>query len=317
MTLEYVIWEIGRAVIRYLRYDWWILALGIGTAVVLQVYLGDRLVQGMRKKSATSIIGAVGVGAFTPFCACGTMAVLLSMFVSSLPWGTVMAFLLTSPLTSPTQVIFQAGFLGSRLAAAGMISALALGLAGGVLASYLERNTSFFKDQYRLAPPGCGCSASRETACCGVSVQQTAWYRRWKLDQVARQTYELGVKRVLLYFMLFIALGRLVELFIPSEAILLLFSPDRFYSVPLAAVIGLPLYVSGSAGLPLLESFLEAGAGEGSVLAFLIAGQGTSVAVMVGIATILRKKAIAFYVGLVLAGGIIFGLLYQFLAAFF
>ncbi len=312
MSLSDVVVEVVGAVIRYLRYDWWILALGISSAVIIKVYLSDRLVRRMQKRSGTSIIGAVGVGAFTPLCACGTMAVVMSMFVSSLPWGMVMAFLLTSPLTSPTQFIMQAGFLGPRLAAAGMISALVLGLTGGFWAAYLEKNTSFFKNQYRLPALDCDCSPAPEVACCGSApVQKPVWYRRWKLDQVVHQIYELGVKRVLLYFMLFIALGRLVEMFIPSEVILLLFSPNEFYSVPLAALVGLPLYVSGAAGLPLLESFLQAGAGESSVLAFLIAGQGTSVGVMVGVSIFMKKKAIAFYVAFVLMGGITSGLIYQ------
>lgn len=311
MGLLEILNEIILAVIRYLRLDWWILTLGIVTAVVIRVYFGDKLVRRMQKRSGASIAGAVGIGAFTPFCACGTMAVLLAMFVSALPWGTVMAFLLTSPLTSPTQIIFQAGFLGPRLAAAGLVSAIVLGIGGGLLASYLEKRTGIFKDQYRLATPACGCSAARETACCSVAPSPPVWYRRWRLDEVVRQIYELGIKRVLIFFMLFIAIGRLVELFIPTEAILMLFSPEKFYAVPLAALIGLPLYVSGAAGLPLLETFLDAGAGEGAVLAFLIAGQGTSVSVMVGMATVIKRRAIGFYVGIVLAGGVVLGTLYQ------
>ena len=345
MTILTVVSEIVQAVIRYFKYDWWILALGITTAVVIKVYFTDRMSKIANHKSNSSIIGAVGVGAFTPLCACGTMAVLLSMFVSSLPWGTVMAFLLTSPLTSPTQFIFQAGILGSRFAVAGLISAVALGLFAGLLAQYLDKNTSFFKGQYRLTPAletigsqtnpvsccdaapfqaGVSCCSSQESrpSACATGQAETAcstdfqpgyqsWIRRWKLDQVLVQIYELGVKRVLLYFALFIALGRLVELFIPTEAILMMFSPDKFYSVPLAALVGLPLYVSGAAGLPLLDTFLKAGAGDGAVLAFLIAGQGTSVGVMIGIATFIGKRAIAFYVAMVLTGAVVAGLIYQ------
>jgi uncharacterized membrane protein YraQ (UPF0718 family) len=95
----------------------------------------------------------------------------------------------------------------------------------------------------------------------------------------------------------------------------MLFSPDKSYSIPLAALVGLPLYVSGAAGLPLLDTFLKAGAGEGAVLAFLIAGQGTSVGVMIGIATFIKKKAIAFYVAIVLVGAILSGLSYQLLTS--
>lgn len=326
MTISTILLEVLQSIIRYFRYDWWILALGIGTAVGMKVYAEERMSRIAQHRSSSSIVASVGVGAFTPLCACGTMAVLLSMFATALPWGTVMAFLLTSPLTSPTQFIFQAGFLGTRLAVAGLVSALALGLSGGLVAMNLEKKTEFFTGQYRLTSkpstcsnkkPECCLEAPKAPTCCSktnrqkVSEVRTDWFKRIKLDQVILQTYELGVKRVLLYFAIFIALGRLVEMFVPAQSILMLFSPDKFYSIPLAALIGLPLYVSGAAGLPLLESFLQAGAGEGAILAFLIAGQGTSVGVMIGIATFIKKKAIAFYITAVLIGAIISGAAYQ------
>lgn len=318
MSLLDVLVQVVQAVIRYLRYDWWILAVGIGTAVILKVYLGEKLEAALKRKAGITVIGAVGAGAFTPLCACGTMAVLLSMFISSLPWGTVMAFLITSPLTSPTQFIFQAGFLGYPLAIAGLASAIILGLGAGVIATILDRKTGFFRGQYRLAPRNCSaCAAAPEVACCGArpAVKRNL-FKRLKLDQVIKQVYELGVKRVLVYFILFIALGRMVEMFVPAETILLFFSPDKFYSIPLAAIIGLPLYVSGAAGLPLLESFLAAGASEAAVLAFLIAGQGCSIGVMVGIATFMKKRAIAFYSAFVLVGSMVAGLVYQVIIAF-
>jgi len=114
MSLLDVLVQVVQEVIRYLRYDWWILTIGIGTVVILKVYLGEKLKAVLKRKAGVTVIGAVGAGAFTPLCACGTMAVLLSMFVSSLPWGTVMAFLITSPLTSPTKLFPQLSWAWGR-----------------------------------------------------------------------------------------------------------------------------------------------------------------------------------------------------------
>jgi uncharacterized membrane protein YraQ (UPF0718 family) len=84
MTVLSIVSEVIHAVIRYFRFDWWILALGIATAVVLKVYLSDKMSNIAKYKSSSSIFGAVGVGAFTPLCACGTMAVLLSIHPGNL-----------------------------------------------------------------------------------------------------------------------------------------------------------------------------------------------------------------------------------------
>jgi uncharacterized membrane protein YraQ (UPF0718 family) len=111
--------------------------------------------------------------------------------------------------------------------------------------------------------------------------------------------------------MLFVAVGQIIEMVVPKEWILQLFSPDKFYSVPLASLIGLPIYVSGSASLPLLETIINAGAGKGAVLSFLIAGQGTSVAVIVGISSFLKKKVIIYYILVMLVGSVASGYVFQ------
>ena len=209
--------RIIKAELGYLKADWWILLLGIMIAVVVKVYVdSERLRDWMNKKSGKSIFGTIGFGAFTPLCACGTMAVILSMFVSSLPWGPVMAFLVSSPLTSPSQFFLQSGILGIEFSIAILICSLAMGLGAGFLASYLEKNTAFFSKQYRLLNEVNSCcegkererEAVKENSCCNIdNVQKENWFRRWKIDQVFREFYELGIKKVLFYFMIFIALG--------------------------------------------------------------------------------------------------------------
>ncbi|MFW6036134.1 MAG: permease [Halothermotrichaceae bacterium] len=89
----YVLERILKAEIAYLQADWWILSLAIITAAGIKVYVGQEKIKvWMEGKSYLSITGSVGFGAFTPLCSCGTMAVIISMFVTSLPWGPVMGF---------------------------------------------------------------------------------------------------------------------------------------------------------------------------------------------------------------------------------
>lgn len=323
MLIE-IIKGIVLAEIAYLKADWWVLLFGIGTAVLIKVYLGtDKLRGWIEDNERLSILGSIGFGAFTPLCACGTMAVILSMFASYMPWGPIMALLVSSPLTSPSQFFFQSRFLGINLAIGILISSLILGIGAGTLANILHRNTSFFKEQYRI--PGQNnspndqddfdkdncCSLTRETiSCCNEKIK-ASWHQRWKIKEVVKEFYELGIKKVLLYFMLFIAIGQIVEMVVPTELILSLFSGDKIYSIPLAAIVGLPLYISGASALPLLNSILNLGAGEGVVLAFLIAGQGTGVAVITGMSTIIKKRALLFYIIFILLGAILSGYIYQ------
>ena len=303
-----VIQKILQAEINYLKADWWILLIGISIAVVIKVYIGsDSLRKWIKDNEKISIFGSIGFGSFTPLCACGTMAVILSMFVSKMPWAPIMAFLVSSPLTSPSQFIFQTEFLGLNLALAVLISSIILGIGAGILANLLSKRTIFFDNQFRVSFN----NNNKNGSCKSNKSKDKNLLDKYKIKQLIIEFYELGIKKILLYFLIFIAIGQLVEIFVPTEWILSLFSSDNLYSIPLSALIGLPLYISGMSSLPLLKTILELGAGGGAVLAFLIAGQGTGVAVIVGLSTIIKKRALIFYISYIFIGAILSGYIYQ------
>jgi uncharacterized membrane protein YraQ (UPF0718 family) len=142
----YILKEIIRAEIHYLKADWWILLAAISIAVGIRVYLGqEKIMAWVNGRAGLSISGTIGFGAFTPLCSCGTMAVILSMFVTSLPWGPVMAFIVSSPLTSPSQFIFQSGILGLDVAVAVLVTSLIMGFGVGLLSILLEKKDFIFQ----------------------------------------------------------------------------------------------------------------------------------------------------------------------------
>ncbi len=143
--------DIVLTVVGYLKADWSILLIGVMIAVLIKTYIDDQSFKKyINQHSKVSIGAAIGFGAFTPLCACGTMAVILSMFISSMPWGPVMAFLVSSPLTSPSEFVFQSTFLGVEFAVVVLIASIVLGVTAGGIAHYLSVKTNFFKDQFRI-----------------------------------------------------------------------------------------------------------------------------------------------------------------------
>ena len=323
-----IISDLALTVIGYLRADWWILLTGILLATTIRVYVDPvKMRKFMGKK--WSILGAVAFGAFTPLCACGTMAVILSMFAATLPWGAVMAFLVSSPLTSPSGFAFQSAFFGVDFALAVLISSVFLGVGAGLGAAFIDRKTGFFKGQIRervktdkgkpiqssktlASRPGMkGVLKRQDSGIRAVSVRKESFFKRYRLDGFLKEFWRVGVLKILVFFVAFIAIGRLVELFIPSEWIMSLFGQERGYSIPLSATIGLPLYVSGSAALPLMKSFVNAGAGQGAILAFLIAGKATGIPVIAGLSIIIKRKAMLYYLLFTYFGAMVCGYAYQ------
>ncbi len=119
---------------------WPFLAITILVAAAMPVYVGlDRVSSLLRKKWWIATLGAVGFATLTPFCSCGTMAVLLGMIASSAPWAPLVAFMVSSPLTSPSELVFSAGLFGWRFALLFFGGTIVLGIAAGVVANVLDR----------------------------------------------------------------------------------------------------------------------------------------------------------------------------------
>ena len=89
------------------------------------------------RKAGVAIATAAAVG--TPFCSCGTTAVVLGMIASTMPWAPIVAFMVASPLSSPEGLVYTAGLFGWPFAITLFVASAALGLLGGAVASLLER----------------------------------------------------------------------------------------------------------------------------------------------------------------------------------
>ena len=329
-----------------LSHNWIVLSFAIITAVLMKTYVNtEKLSKALLKRRRVSIFASVAVGAFTPFCACGTMAVIIGMLTTTLPWGPIMAFLTSSPLMSPDGFILISGMIGVRFAIALTLASVLIGLASGFLTNRIDQRTNFLKNQARYmdsrksnnAKPkasSCACSAQPQAATCGCAggaapdldagktdgcgcgaeqeqKARTGFADRFKLRELGKGLVDLGLKQILLYFSLFVAVGYLINRFVPTSIISALFGANSILAVPLAAVVGLPLYITTDAAIPVIQSMIASGAGEGAMLAFIITGSATSAWVIAGLATFLKKKAIALYVGYVLAGGLLCGYLYD------
>ncbi len=358
------------------------LALGIFIAAAMKAYVDtDKMRNWLMRRSSVSVPATVVFGAFTPFCACGTMAVVLSMLATALPWGPVMAFLTSSPLMSPEGFVMISGIISPVFAIALAAASVIIGLGSGYATHVIEKKTHFLDNQLRFDSrkaaaatgecacsaaggaaqndntalsdltkkqcgcgcnagkseaaviSGCGCNAGRSEAavisCCDVPPEEASaaasccaarigfpqkvrgFLIRHKVDMLFKTAFDIGIKKILPYFSLFAGIGYLINRFIPSEWITALFGNNSIFAVPLAAAVGLPLYVNGDSAIPMIQSLMQSGVGAGAMLAFMITGPGTSAGVMAGIATIMKKRATALYIAYLFIGAIILGYAYE------
>lgn len=319
-------------------HNWPFLLLSVVVASVIQVYVGtDRLAGWMRGRTRRAIVGAVGVGALTPFCSCGTTAVVLGAMASAVPWAPLVAFMVSSPLTSPGEYVLSAGLFGPAFATTFFVAAIVIGLASGALTTLVER-TGALAGQARIqapaakqarpsrptggpagvvaaAPSGPGgvvepegrtALAVMEVSTCGDTCEAAAAVSR--RAELARALVVNG-RRLAVYFLAFAGLGYLLIEAVPTHVLTTYLGGDSWWSVPLAALIGVPVYLNTDGSLPLVASLMDGGMGPGAALAFLVTGAGTSVGAVTGMLVIARWRVVALVIGSLFAGALLLGYL--------
>jgi uncharacterized membrane protein YraQ (UPF0718 family) len=137
-------------------------------------------------------------------------------------------------------------------------------------------------------------------------IKVVKWY------EIGMNIINIGLKNMLLWFSLFMAVGYLVNRFIPTDIIVGLLGSENLGAVPIAALIGLPLYITTEASIPLINAFMEQGASGGAMLAFWITGQATSFWIIAGLASFMKRRVVFLYIIYILAGGLVAGYLYNF-----
>jgi uncharacterized membrane protein YraQ (UPF0718 family) len=328
-------------VIETFSHNWYLLLISILISAALKLYIDqDAIARFLRRNTKNSVLLSTGVAVGTPFCSCGTTAVVLGMMASTVPWAPIVAFLVASPLTSPQELFYSAGLFGWPFAIAFFVASILLGLIGGAIASFTE-SRGWLANQARMAEPKspslslgimggpapvslpvaagpaaeaaqCGCSSNRLELPVVAQPRAEPAKPAVTFRAFVQEVYDIS-KRLLPLFFGFTFIGYMLNGLIPTAWITSLFGAGHAYSIPLAATLGLPFYINTEVSLPLVRAMLESGMSQGAALAFLITGAGTSLGALGGMLTIARWRVIAIVIGTLWAGSILLGFAYNLL----
>lgn len=234
-------------------------------------------------------------GALTPFCSCSSVPVFIGFVQARFPIGVAFAFLITSPLVNEIAVALMAATFGWKLALAYAGAGIALGISGGLLLTAMRA-------ERWLAPVMATAEEDDEPAPVG-------W--RARVADAAGTSWFI-LRRIFPWLLAALALGAGLHGFVPNEFFEELFAGRASWSVPLAALAGLPLYVSANATIPLLEAFVAKGVPLGTALAFLLSAVGVSVPELILLRGVMTVRLVALYAAVVLVGTTIIGWLFNF-----
>jgi uncharacterized protein len=299
-------------------------ALSVLFAAAAKATGGDALV-------ARAFVGCEGwvipvaavVGGLTPFCSCGVIPLVAGLLGGGVPLAPVMAFWIASPLMDPTQFFVIAGSLGIGFAVAKALAAVGMGLLGGYGTMALTRTGLLASaGALRMAVQAKSCSGSSQPKSCSSSLRKGAnpaepIWRFWEdgersrvfLTSAAATTWLL-VRWLALAF----ALEGVMSAWLPPTLIAQWLGAGPF-AIPLAVLIGLPVYLNGLAAIPFVAGLIQLGMSPPAALAFMLATTATGFAVLTTLWALVKPKVFALYLAFAIIGALIAGYAFELVLA--
>ena len=247
--------------------------------VLLQAWVPEEKVRLMfeKRRPVGAYVGGAALGAITPFCSCSGIPVLAGLLRSGAPFGPTMAFLFASPLLDPVVLGLLAFVIGLKGAALYAIVTFVASIGMGVLLARLGLESDVKEAAYR---------SKGEDGCCSVDLLLPVWRRAWS------EAWGFFVP-ILPYLLVGTAIGSVVYGFIPTQWAASVAGADQPLAIPMAAVLGVPIYVNAETFFPITSALLEKGMGLGAVVALVVTGMGVSLPEVSMLAGLFRVRLVA------------------------
>ena len=284
------------------------LILSIGIAA----YAGATGADGLIARAFTGspmvmILIAAAAGGLSPFCSCGVIPLIAALLAMGVPLSAVMAFWLASPVMDPSMFMLTTGVLGFEFAVAKTITAVALGVFGGITV-HLIAKAGGLADPLREGVGNGGCGASKVR-----TVQPVVW-RFWTETARVTKFWREGIKTTLFlakWLTLAFLLESLMLAWLPADLVASALGGTGLAPIGIATLVGVPAYLNGYAALPLVGGLMEQGMAPGAGLAFLVAGGVSSLPAAVAVWALVKRQVFVLYIALALVGSFASGLMFQ------
>ena len=238
----------------------------------------------------TNILGAL-LGTITPFCSCSSIPLFIGFTSAGLPLGVTFSFLISSPLVDLASVLLLASIFNWKIAMAYVVVGLVLAVIGGTIISKakMEKYVEPFVYGNKL-----------------MEIEQEKLTVKDRLAISKEQVKDI-VKRVWLYILIGVGIGALIHNWIPQEMISVLLGQDKWYSVLIATIVGVPMYADIFGTLPIAEALVAKGVGIGTALSFMMAVTALSLPSLIMLKKVVKTKLLAMFFIIVTVGILIIG----------
>lgn len=257
------------------------------------------------KRTFAGNVLAAMVGIVTPFCSCSAVPLFIGFLEAGVPLGVTFSYLMAAPMVNEVAVILLWGLFGLKVTLIYIGFGVGLAIASGYIIGRLKLEKWVEPFVWEL-------QKSRQAIPSGHSDSLEPVVLTWKqrLKQGRFQSREI-VKSVWLYVVLGIAIGAGIHGYVPTDFILKYAGATNPFAVPIAVILGVPLYANIAGVMPITEALVNKGMPMGTVLAFTMAVTALSLPEIVILKKVLRPQLLAVFVGLMTVGIISIGYLFN------
>ena len=278
-----------------------LLAVMIFVIGVLRTWLPEqRLREWMNRGGIWGNLVAALFGAITPFCSCSSVPIFISLLKAGVPLGVTFSFLITSPIINEYLVILMAGEFGIPVTLAYVASGLFIGTAAGAILGKMKLRHLLERDFIQ--------SNQNES-------QPTQFNFLLRLRYGIDEAVSV-IRQIWLWVIVGVGIGAFIHNYVPQENIHALIESTGIFSVPLATTLGVPMYGSCAAIVPVAVVLFQKGIPLGTALAFMMAMAALSLPEAIMLRRTMRLQLIALYFGITTLAIIFTGYLLNALAPF-
>ncbi len=277
-----------------------LLAVIIFIVSIIRSYLPPEKIRHIlaRKNRFVGNILASLLGIITPFCSCSAIPLFLGFVQAGVPLGTTFSFLVASPMINEVALVLLLGLFGWKIALLYIFSGLIISVLSGIVIAKLKVESLVEPFVYQSLANG--------------SVELPKMTKKERLTYAKDYTLDI-LKKVWRYILVGIGIGAWIHGYIPTDFLVKYAGSGKWYGVPLAVLIGIPLYSNAAGVIPLVSALTEKGVSMGTTLAFMMSITALSLPEFMILKKVMKTKLILIFAGIVGSGIILTGYIFNLL----
>jgi len=251
------------------------------------------------KAESVGNVLAAALGIVTPFCSCSAVPLFIGFLTAGVPLGVTFSFLIAAPMVNEVALALLFGLFGWKVAALYLGTGLAIAILAGWIIGRLRLERHVEPWVYKM-----------QLGATGPAEESLTWDDR--IRQGVESVKDI-VRKVWPYVLIGIAVGAGIHGWVPENFMASIMGKAAWWSVPLAVMIGVPMYSNAAGIIPVVHALLEKGAALGTVLAFMMSVIALSLPEMIILRKVLKPRLIGVFIGVVATGIITVGYLFNWL----